>query len=145
MFTPSPSWWKTWRSELYLLVWCHKELFVFCTFEIICSQFDQERSPMQSLLGWNSMIPAMKKNHEQAFNLHHITILWRIMQENTSLHIHRKFGSTQFPSLDKLSTRYLKVHTHTKRKEKKEWKKIMKIIKTEDEERKKRKNEQIMK
>lgn len=73
---------------------------------------------MQSLLGWNSMIPAMKKNHEQAFNLHHITILRRIMQKNTSLQIHRKFDSTQFPSPDKLSTRYLKVHTFKeKRKE----------------------------
>lgn len=45
------------------------------------------------------------------------------MQKKTSLHIHRKFGSTQFPSPDKLSTRYLKVHTHSKRKEKKERKK----------------------
>lgn len=61
------------------------------------------------------------------------------MQKNTSLQIHRKFDSTQFPSPDKLSTRYLKVHTHSKRKEKKERKKKRK---------KKggmRKNEQIMK
>lgn len=83
-----------------LLVASDEKLLVLNTFEILCSQLNQERTPGEPFLSWHSIEPARLKYPYGELN-------WTSHMYSISLHLHyRRFTQSGTNGIKSMSIQY---------------------------------------